>query len=126
MIQRPEKRVWLKRLALPGGLLVLLWAGVTLPNLGLLALASIVGVAVLAIHWRSLAPLSVLLLTPLSGKFVHGGAEWFQDRPSFRSKGYPGNEFFNLDPENRCYQSTDGCVVRGNEWTYETPHNLGL
>ena len=40
--------------------------------------------------------------------------------------GLPGNEFFNLDPATRCFRSTGGCIVNGDEWMTQFPHNAGL
>ena len=76
--------------------------------------------------WRSLWPLTVIVLSPFVVNFAFGAAEWFRDRPQFCYMGLPRPEFFNLDSETRCYKSTRGDLIHGGEWVADEPHNAGL
>jgi len=99
---------------------------IPLPGIGLLVILLIATSVVLAIRWRSALPLTLLLLNPASISFGLGLREWFSEKPRLSYMGLPDSEFFNLDPTTRCYRSTGGCMVSGNEWLTQSPHNAAL
>jgi len=79
--------------------------------------------------WRRHAWLPALLLliaNPLGVFFMGGLVDYAGGAPTLRSMGLPSREFFNIDRESRCFRRTGGCVVSGNEWVFEVPHNLGV
>lgn len=115
-----------KQLSAVSGLLVVSWLGVVLPLASILICPAIVVAIVLALRWRKIVPLVVIVLSPISIGFVHGLVEWFSEKPKFQYMGLPGYEFYNLDPTSRCYRSSGGCVVHGGEWAFQSPHNAGL
>lgn len=126
MPQPSEKNVRFRHLLTVGGLLLISWVGCVLPFMGIVTVGAIVASVCIGIRWRSAWPLLVVLLNPSTVSFGQGLAEWFRPHPSFHTMGLPGYEFFNLDPESRCYRRTGGCVVNGSEWTSDMPHNAGL
>lgn len=109
-------------------LLIICWvlSVIPFPGTGFLAVGTIVASIPLAFRWRSALPLMLLLVNPTSISFCLGTIEWFNEKPRLSFMGLPGNEFFNLDPTTRCYRSTGGCLVTGNEWLTRSPHNAGL
>jgi hypothetical protein len=110
------------------GLLIATWWIVLTPFpwIGLLAFPLIAWSVVLAVRWRSRLLLLPLVLNPIAISFGLGLREWFLKHPEFEGMGLPGNEFFNLDLASRCYRSTGGCVLHGNEWMTQDPHNAAL
>jgi hypothetical protein len=118
----------LRRLTIVGVLLIAIWAPLTLPFPGasLLAIPVLLASLILAVRWRRYWPLMLIILNPLVLGFGVGVHEWFRDRPTLSYMGLPGAEFFNLDPATRCFRSTGGCIVSGDEWMTQSPHNAGL
>src|SRR5580698_4744804 len=117
-----------KQMAIAGVFVIAMWIPLVfpLPEISLLVIPLILASIFLAITWRSYVFMMPLILNPLILGFGIGIHEWFKDEPRFSSMGLPGNEFFNLDPETRCYRSTGGCIVSGNEWMIQSPQNAGL
>jgi hypothetical protein len=70
---------------------------------------------------------AILLLTnPLSLIAMKAAADYARGAPSLRSMGLPDAEFSNIDRKTRCFRTTGGCLVNGDEWVVEAPHNLTL
>jgi hypothetical protein len=118
-----------RRLVIVGVLLIAIWAPLTSPFLegaSFLAIPIWLASLILAVRWRRYWPLLPIILNPLVLGFGVGVHEWFRDRPTLSYMGLPGTEFFNLDPATRCYRSTGGCIVSGDEWMTQFPHNAGL
>jgi hypothetical protein len=109
-------------------LLVAYWIplGIWFPGIGFLFIAATIISLLLAVRWRSALLLIPLLLNPMSLSFGCGLHEWFNEKPQFHYKGLPGDEFYNLDPDTRCYRETGGCKVYGDEWITYSPHNAAL
>ena len=76
-------------------------------------------------RWNAL-PVIVLLASPLGVAFLMGASKWFSERPGFVGSGLPSAAAFNLDRDTRLWHNIGGCVVSGNEWVFEMPHNTGL
>lgn len=85
-------------------------------------------VGYLALRWRSLWPVAIILLNPICLFFGSGIREWFSDTPKFLHVGIPGNvEACNLDPGMRCYfRGTGYCKKYGDEWCTLDSRNAGL
>lgn len=76
---------------------------------------------------RAFRPLVwLLLLNPLTVAFGFGVASYLQGAPHLRYMGLMSIEFYNVDPDTRCFRSTGGCVVESNEWVRDVPHNFAL
>jgi hypothetical protein len=80
-----------------------------------------------AVSCRAIVTIAVIsLANPLSFFFALGVKDYFSARPALHGMGLPGPEFGNLDRDTRCFHSTGGCVVSGDEWVHIVPHNLAL
>jgi hypothetical protein len=79
-----------------------------------------------AVRVRSAVPLAVLFVNPLAVAFVIGAVEWSRPRPAFVGPGLPSPSASNLDRDSRIWWNIGGCIVYGNEWVYDAPHNFGL
>jgi len=93
-------------------------------------------IAVLAGFWILLAvAISVraywiagltLVLNPVSTSFLLGIGAYLSGAPHLQTMGLPGAGFGNIDPVTRCFRSTGGCNVTGEEWLTQEPHNLAV
>jgi hypothetical protein len=75
---------------------------------------------------RNALPVVALLVSPLGIAFLIGASRWFSERPGLVGSGLPSAAAFNLDRDTRLWHNIGGCVVSGNEWVFEMPHNAGL
>lgn len=66
------------------------------------------------------------MANPLSAFWIYGAADYAKGAPTLRGMGLPSTEFSNVDPETRCFQTSGGCLIRGNEWVFLEPHNHAL
>ena len=66
------------------------------------------------------------LLSPLTFYFIGGIAQYSSGTPTLRAMGLPGHEFWNLHPELRVFSDTGGCLVSGNEWVRDDPHDSAV
>lgn len=69
---------------------------------------------------------ATILINPLCVSFAGGLVEYMGGAPKLRYMGLPRMEFFNVDRETRCFHSTGGCLIYGNEWLFQGSHNLGV
>lgn len=58
--------------------------------------------------------------------FTWGVVGYFRSTAVLRASGYPGPEFYNLDPKKRLYRSTSGCIVTGIELFTHIPNNVAV
>ncbi len=68
----------------------------------------------------------LLLANPLALYGLRAIKDYADGAPRMRYMGLMSSEFYNIDRETRCFNSTGGCVVDGHEWVFEAPHNLVL
>jgi len=58
--------------------------------------------------------------------FVSGSKDYFQGKAVIESVGLPDDEFYNLDPDLRAWNSTSGCIFLGFEPFTQVPNNLAV
>lgn len=77
-----------------------------------------------SVHWKAF--LCLFLLNPLSVAFMSGVVSYAKGAPTLRGMGLYNLEGYNIDRKTRCFRSSGGCMVSGNEWVYIAPHNSAL
>jgi len=107
--------------------LLLCWITAILGPLSfLLPLLLIYGITRLLLT-RALLMLSILLIAnPFCLGLVIGVSSYLKGQPYLLGMGLPGTEHANIDPATRCFRATGGCVIRGNEWVFQLPHNFAV
>jgi hypothetical protein len=58
--------------------------------------------------------------------FMEGTVGYLGGTAVFRGVGYPGREYYNLEPKYRVYWQTSGCVVLGTEYLTHVPYNFAV
>jgi hypothetical protein len=58
--------------------------------------------------------------------FASGTKDYFQGKAAIEMVGLPDEEFYNLDPELRVWNSSSGCIVIGFEPFTQIPNNLAV
>ncbi|MEO5713269.1 MAG: hypothetical protein ABIT37_07250 [Luteolibacter sp.] len=80
-----------------------------------------------AVIERNLILCAILLLAnPLSLFALRAVKDYAGGAPRLQFMGLPNMEFWNIDKKTRCFKTTGGCLVGGDEWVVETPNNLTL
>lgn len=75
-------------------------------------------------HWASVGV--VLLLSPLSFSFAYGVSDYWRDDASMRTVGLQNSGSTFIDSDTRLPIATHGCLVSGNEWVLDVPHDTAL
>lgn len=58
--------------------------------------------------------------------FISATKDYFQGNATIESFGMPDQEFYNLDPDLRLWNSSSGCIVLGYEPFTQLPNNLAI
>lgn len=108
-------------------MLLLCWALTFLVPLSFL-IFFVLGFAIFRATIRKAWPPLILLIAanPFAFFFFGGMADYAKGSPKLRGMGLPSLEYFNVDPQTRCFRSGGGCVIRGHEWVSQGFHNLGV
>jgi hypothetical protein len=65
-------------------------------------------------------------VTVAAWSFMEGTVGYLGGTAVFRGLGYPGQEFYNLEPKYRVYWKTSGCIVLGTEFLTHVPYNVAV
>jgi len=115
------------KILLPLVFLLAAWVLALLGPLSLFLVPGLVGMVVYALMRRRYVSLAaVVLLNPLFIAFLLGCRSYLKGAPTLYGMGLPRIEYFNIDPDTRCFKSTGGCLVRGNEWVFQVPSNFAV
>lgn len=68
----------------------------------------------------------VLLLSPLSFSFAYGVSDYWRDGASMLTVGLQNSGSTFIDSYTRLPIATHGCLVSGNEWVLDVPHDTAL
>jgi len=114
----------MKRLALFLGAAAAVWGLAFLGELSLLMpLTTIVFFAAFIGRGRYIEAALLLVFQPLSVSLAVGCMHYAQGEATIRHAGLID---FNLDRQTRCFRSTYGCWLRGNEWVFSAPYNAAV
>jgi len=58
--------------------------------------------------------------------FMEGVTGYLNGTAVLWGVGYPGRDYWNLDPQYRVYRQTSGCMVHGTEILTHVPNNLAI
>jgi hypothetical protein len=58
--------------------------------------------------------------------FFSGTKDYFLRQATIKTYGLPSDEFWNLDPDLRIWNSSSGCAVMGNEMFTQSPNNIAV
>lgn len=126
-VESPVPRGWFWRH--PNRIFILLWLFLLSP-LGMFSVLIIPilihGLIVAAVYRKRVGLVLLLVLNPMCVFFFGGVIDYWQGSPTLNYMGYPASNFFNIDPETRCFKSNGGCVINGGEWVYQSTHNYGV
>lgn len=68
----------------------------------------------------------LLVSSPLTLIIGLGIAQYFRGAATLQTAGLPETTFHNLDPVTRCGRTGGGCIVCGNEWLWDSLHNITI
>ncbi|MCB1211870.1 MAG: hypothetical protein KDK97_21295, partial [Verrucomicrobiales bacterium] len=118
-----------KQFVLLGTAWIALMMPIPLPPFGLWGPLIVIGLMVWAIQlWRrSLSGkvwlLLLLSLHPIGFAVASGFVAYAGGAPSLWIGGYAFPQMVQVDRETRAFFSGGGCLITGNEWIVEKPHN---